>query len=224
LPRAVLTGAPIRRDVLDVDRRRDRAAARHALGLPPDRFVVAVVGGSQGSGLLNDAVTDLVERHADDAELAIRHAVGERFLGGAHPALDGSDGLIYQPVGYEPRMSLVYAAADLLVGRGGASTVHEVAATGIPAILVPWAGAAEDHQTSNVRWLADAGGAVHLPETEIDRLDELITSLRVDHTARVAMSDAARSAGELHRSGVLAALIESVASDGSLDQLGDPGR
>ena len=76
---------------------------------------------------------------------------------------------MYQPIGYEPDMPLVYAAADVLVGRGGASTVHEVAVTGIPAVLVPWAGSAEDHQTLNVRWLSDAGAAVHLPEHDIDR-------------------------------------------------------
>ena len=69
----------------------------------------------------------------------------------------------YQPVGYEGRMDLVYAAADLLIGRGGASTVHEVAVTGTPAILVPWSGAAEDHQTANVRWLSDQGAAVLHP-------------------------------------------------------------
>ena len=67
-------------------------------------------------------------------------------------------------------MHLVYGAADLLVGRGGATTVAEVAVTGIPAILVPWAGAAEDHQTGNVRWLADAGAAVLLAETDVTRL------------------------------------------------------
>ena len=50
-------------------------------------------------------------------------------------------------------MASVYAACDLLVGRGGASTVHEVAVTGTPAVLVPWAASADDHQTDNVEWL-----------------------------------------------------------------------
>ena len=72
--------------------------------------------------------------------------------------------MLHQVVGYDDRIELLYAAADLLVGRGGASTVAEVAVTGTPAILVPWSGAAEDHQTLNVRWLADQGGAVLLPE------------------------------------------------------------
>ena len=63
--------------------------------------------------------------------------------------------MLYQLIAYDRTSTLVYAAADLFVGRGGASTVHEVAVTGVPAILVPWTGAAEDHQTANVAWLAD---------------------------------------------------------------------
>ena len=212
LPNATLTGAPVRRAILDIDRERDRAAARHELGLPADRFVVAIMGGSQGSGVLNAAVNDLLRAHADDRGLAIRHVVGERFVDRAAPATDGSDGVLYQPIGYESNMAYVYAGADVLVGRGGASTVHEVAVTGTPAILVPWAGSAEDHQTLNVRWLSDAGAAIHLPETETDRLAELIHALRVDHRRRRSLTAQARELGETHRQGALADLIESVAA------------
>ncbi len=211
LPHASLTGAPVRQAVIDVDQFRDRTAARDSLGLPHDRFVVAVMGGSQGSGVLNSAITGIVERHSADRQLAVRHAVGERFLGVAPPARDGSDGVVYQPIGYEDRMALVYAAADVLVGRGGASTVHEVAVTGIPAILVPWPASAEDHQTANVRWLADAGAAVLLPESRIGELEAELQRLRADPAGREEMSDRARSLGAVHRSGALAELIESVA-------------
>jgi UDP-N-acetylglucosamine--N-acetylmuramyl-(pentapeptide) pyrophosphoryl-undecaprenol N-acetylglucosamine transferase len=211
LPRATITGAPVRRAVLDVDRAAGRAEARRALGVPDDRFLVAVMGGSQGSGVLNAAVADLVDRRRGDSGLAIRHVVGERFLAGAGPALDGSDGVLYQPIGYETQMPLVYAAADLLVGRGGASTAHEVAATGTPAVLVPWAGSAEDHQTLNVRWLADAGAAVLLPEDEIGRLDAIVHELRADPARRAALAASAAELGAVHRSGALAQLVESVA-------------
>ena len=80
LPRAVVTGAPVRRRILDVDRGRDRDAARRSLGLPADRFVVVVTGGSLGSGPLNDAVVRYVEAHRADAALAVRQVVGDRFL------------------------------------------------------------------------------------------------------------------------------------------------
>lgn len=211
LPRATVTGAPIRQAVLDVHRERDRAAARVELGLPDDRFVVAIMGGSQGSGALNRAIADWLESVGDDGGLAIRHAVGERFVADAPPAKDGSDGVLYQPIGYEPRMPLVYAAADLVVGRGGASTVHEVAVTGTPAVLVPWAASAEDHQTLNVRWLSDAGGAEHLAEADIGRLGPLLDELRGDDERRRELGRRAAELGEVHRSGALARLVESVA-------------
>jgi UDP-N-acetylglucosamine--N-acetylmuramyl-(pentapeptide) pyrophosphoryl-undecaprenol N-acetylglucosamine transferase len=211
LPRATLTGAPVRQAILDVDRIGGRDAARTELGLPHDRFVVAVMGGSQGSGVLNDAVWSWLGEHRDDHRLAIRHAVGERFADRSPGAADGSDGLLYQPIGYEPRMPLVYAAADVLVGRGGASTVHEVAVTGTPAVLVPWADSAEDHQTLNVTWLSEAGAAVLLPERDIGRLGEVLDGLRADDAARSALGRHAAERGEVHRSGALAQLVESVA-------------
>jgi UDP-N-acetylglucosamine--N-acetylmuramyl-(pentapeptide) pyrophosphoryl-undecaprenol N-acetylglucosamine transferase len=211
LPRAHHTGAPVRRSILEVDRARDRSAARAGLGLPDDRFVVAVTGGSQGSGVINDVVWQMLADLEGDRGLAIRHAVGDRFLDRAPAECDGTAGILYQPVGYEDHMASVYAAADLLVGRGGASTVHEVAVTGTPAVLIPWSGAAEDHQTRNVRWLSDEGAAVFLPESDVDRLPDVIDRLRRAPDELRALSAAAAAKGEVHRSGALAQLVESVA-------------
>jgi len=211
LPRATMSGAPVRQAVLDVDRLVDRDAARAVLGLPDDRFVIAVMGGSQGSGALNDAVRRLLDETGADRTLAIRHAVGERFLGSAHPPRDGADGVMYQPIGYEAQMPTVYAAADLLIGRGGASTAHEVAVTGIPAILVPWAGSADDHQMLNVRWLSDRGAAVALTESQLIDLPRVISRLRSSPDELQRLSAAAHEMGQVHRSGALAGLVESIA-------------
>ncbi len=211
LPRATLTGAPVRRQMLELDRTRDRAAARRLLELPDDRFVVAVMGGSQGSGILNQAVWDLVETHRSDTGLAVRHAVGARFVANAPTPLVGGDGVIYHPIGFESNMPAVYAACDVFVGRGGASTAHEVAATGTPAVLVPWSDAAEDHQTLNVTWLSDQGAAIHLPESQVDELATVIERLRADSEQRLALGQKAFEVGSVHRSGALAELVESVA-------------
>ncbi len=216
LPNANVTGAPVRQEILTLDRERDRSSARRRLGIPDDRFLVAVMGGSLGSGVLNSAIADYASAHRGDDALAIRQVAGERFV--SEVDVIGSPanrGVMHQVVGYEDDMPSVYAAADLLVGRGGASTVHEVAVTGVPAILIPWSGAADDHQTQNVRWLSEVGAAVLMAETELasdpSRLGETIERLRSDADARGELSTAALRRGDVHRSGALATLIERVA-------------
>ncbi len=213
LRRARPTGAPLRRAVLRLDPRRDGLAARDLLGLPGERVVISVSGGSQGSRALNTAVAAFVAARADRGDLAVRHVVGERFLDEASPARDGRDGILYQVIGYEERLPLVYAASDLVVGRAGAGTVCELAAIGVPSVLVPWPGAAEDHQTDNARTLADAGAAVLVAETPdlSERLAAELDRLVADPSGRQAMAAAARRAGERHRSPALLELIEEVA-------------
>lgn len=207
LPRAILTGAPVRRELLELDRSATRTDARARLAIPNDRFVISVMGGSLGSGALNKVIDEYLTQHRHDRSLAIRHVTGERFLDAARPPLDGADGVIYQPIGYESDMAAVYAASDLLIGRGGASTTHEVAVTGIPAILVPWADATDDHQTLNVAWLADDGAAVAIAESDLDRATTVIDRLRANPDELHALSAAAARKGEVHRQGVLADLI-----------------
>ena len=213
LPRATHTGAPVRRAVLDVDRARDRDGARAALDLPLERFVVAVLCGSLGARDVNRAVAGAVELLADRTDLAVHHVVGTRFLGEAAPLRDGRAGILYRVIGYEDRMPLVYAAADLLVTRAGASTIAELAAVGAPAIVVPWPGAADDHQTDNARTLSDAGAAILLAQSELSaaglaaEIDGLLHE--PDRLARLA--EAAREAGAMHRSDTLVDLIERVA-------------
>ena len=210
LPRAEVTGAPVRQVILAVDRSSDeqRRAARQRLGIDADRFMVAVMGGSLGSGVLNEAIARHLAAHRDDAQLAVRQITGERFADAVEP-VEGA--VVHQVVAYEADMAAVYQACDVLIGRGGASTVHEVAVTGTPAILVPWAASADDHQTDNVRWLSDVGAAILLPERDLDRLDAVLEELRGDPNRRGALAASALRRGEVHRSGALAGLIEQVA-------------
>ncbi|MGZ4679761.1 MAG: undecaprenyldiphospho-muramoylpentapeptide beta-N-acetylglucosaminyltransferase [Ilumatobacteraceae bacterium] len=214
LPRATLTGAPVRQEVLAVDRRRDRQGALSSLDLPEDRFVVAVFGGSLGAKRLNDVTAEMVLRLADRRDLAVYHIVGERNLADAAPARDGSDGIMYRVLGYEDRMPLVYAAADLMLTRAGASTIAELATVGVPALIVPWPGAADDHQVDNARQLSDHGGAILIAEADltVERLISEITDVISDRDKLAAMSAAAAAIGERNRSGALVDLIERVAA------------
>ncbi len=214
LPNATLAGAPVRQRIVHVDRRRDRVTARAELDLPLDRFVVVVCCGSLGAQPVNDAVVEAVGRLADRRDLAVHHVVGDRFLDAAAPPRDGSDGILYRVIGYEERMPAVYAAADLLVTRAGAGTIAELGVVGAPAIVVPWPGAAENHQLDNARQLSDHGAAVLVEQRDLtaDRLVAEIERLMADPAALDAIAAAAHAAGEPARSGALAKLIEQVAS------------
>lgn len=214
LPGAELTGAPVRRAMIELDRLSARSVARDELGLPGDRFVLAVMCGSQGAAAINQAVTGAVTRWAGRHDLAVYHVVGDRFLGDAAPTRDGEAGILYRVIGYEDRMPQLYAAADLLVTRGGAGTIAELATVGAPAIVVPWPGAAENHQVDNAKVLSDLGAAVLLEQADLT-VDGLMAEVErflnaPADLARVAA--AAYAAGAVHRSGKLVALVERVAA------------
>ncbi|MEO5724215.1 MAG: UDP-N-acetylglucosamine--N-acetylmuramyl-(pentapeptide) pyrophosphoryl-undecaprenol N-acetylglucosamine transferase [Ilumatobacteraceae bacterium] len=214
LAHAELTGAPVRQAIINVDRAAGRAPARHLLDLPADRFVVAVCCGSLGSQGLNEVVVEAVDRLAARRDLAVHHVVGERFMPQTAPARTGEHGILYHVVGYEERMPAVYAAADLLVTRAGAGTIAELAAAGVPAIVVPWPGAAQNHQVDNARELSDRGAAVLIEQADltVDRLISEIDRLQGDPNALAEIAVAARTAGALTRSGALVRVVERVAA------------
>ncbi len=199
LPRAVVTGNPVRPAILAVDRSRDRAEARRSLDLPEARVVVLAFGGSLGARRVNRAVTGLVERWADRTDVAVRHVVGERDWDDRTARSEermGSDGILYQPVRYEDDMPAALAAADLVVARAGATTVAELAVLGLPSILVPLPIATADHQTANARGLVELGAARLVPDAELDveRLVAELGPLVADGDERVRMGEAAAEA------------------------------
>jgi UDP-N-acetylglucosamine--N-acetylmuramyl-(pentapeptide) pyrophosphoryl-undecaprenol N-acetylglucosamine transferase len=168
LPKPVVTGNPVRTEILAVDRSEaGKRAAREALGLPLDRVVVAAMGGSLGARRINEAVFGLARAWADRSDVAIRHAVGERDWSTVPTDL-GDGALVYQPVRYEERMDLLMAAADVAVSRAGGATVAELAVVGLPAILVPLPIAPFDHQAANAEALVRTGGAVMVRDHELD--------------------------------------------------------
>jgi UDP-N-acetylglucosamine--N-acetylmuramyl-(pentapeptide) pyrophosphoryl-undecaprenol N-acetylglucosamine transferase len=213
LPRKVVTGAAIREEVLAVDRVAGRAAARERLGVPEGRLLLVVVGGSQGSGALNAVIDAFVLANRLRRDVAVRHVVGARNDDGQRQSLDGSDGLLYQVVGYEGDMASVYAGGDVLLARSGATTVFEIAAVGMASILVPWPNAAEDHQTANARVLSDRNGAILIHEAEfsVDRLQKELDRL-ADPELRQAIASAANGVG--HRDGAdrIAVVVEDCAA------------
>ena len=143
----------------------DRAAAREHFGVPDGARCVLVFGGSLGARRINEAS---VEAFGGSAPCFVLHASGRRD----HPELAARLAELGDPPHYrlEPYISpfaRALAAADLAVARSGGS-VFELAAAGLPALLVPYPHATGDHQTGNARWMADAGAAVVVPDGELD--------------------------------------------------------
>lgn len=214
LPHAEVTGAPVRQEMVTLDRLAQRSAARDALDLPQDRFVVAVMCGSLGASTINTVVAEVVDTLADRRDLAVHHVVGDRFLKDAAPSRDGSAGILYRVIGYEDRMAQLYAAADLMVTRAGAGTIAELATVGAPAIVVPWPGAAENHQVANAKVLSDAGAAVLIEQDAFTpaRLIAEIEHFLEEPAALRELAQRAHTVGTRHRSGRLAFLVERVAA------------
>lgn len=196
LPRPVVTGNPVRPEVTAIDPARDRAAARSAFGVGEGRRMLLVFGGSLGALRINRAVLDALPAWRDREDLSVHHVVGARDWDEISAAVPTDPGrLEYRAVRYEDDMPAALAAADLAVCRSGSGTCFELAAVGLPAILVPSPHVTADQQTANARRLVDAGAARLLPDGELDapRLVAGVDELLADDDARSQMSAAARA-------------------------------
>ena len=214
LPRATVTGNPLRPEIRAVAEHPDPAAARAALDLPIDRTVVAVFAGSLGSRRINDAVRGVATRWIDRSDVAIRHVIGRNgFSTGDDAApVPAPGGLVYQVVDYEDRMHLLLDAADVAVTRSGGS-VFELMAAGLPAVLVPLPIATRDHQMANAEAVVATGGAVVVVDHELttDRLEAELTALLADRAELRRRSAAMRQAATIDAAEQVAAVVERVA-------------
>jgi UDP-N-acetylglucosamine--N-acetylmuramyl-(pentapeptide) pyrophosphoryl-undecaprenol N-acetylglucosamine transferase len=223
LPRAHVTGTPVRPELASLDRTPEgRAHGREELGLPPERQTVAAVGGSLGARRINRAVSELAGSWADCGGRTLYHVTGRRdyeaFAPGTAPVADGdsaeggvAEGLSYRVVPFEDRMPELYVSADVCVTRAGAMTVAELLVSGVPAILVPLPGAPRDHQTRNAEALVGMGAAVHLPDPECtgQRLAEELDALLSDPERLRAMSQAAREHAHPDAAARVAELVDA---------------
>jgi UDP-N-acetylglucosamine--N-acetylmuramyl-(pentapeptide) pyrophosphoryl-undecaprenol N-acetylglucosamine transferase len=149
----LLTGNPVRQDILGVQRKRDEAIQH--FNLDPNRKTIFITGGSLGARTLNEAMISQAEMLQD------YQAIWQcgRFY---HEACKNSDAANLPNIRLMPfvdRVDLAYAAADVVIARAGALTISELCLVGIPAVLVPSPNVAEDHQTKNALALSQIGAA-----------------------------------------------------------------
>lgn len=207
--RTTCTGTPVRGEIARLRHGRDAGAARIALGLDPSRPVLLVTGGSQGARGLNRAVCAALPGLAAAApDLQFIHLAGVPDLAEVQAA--------HRPLGarsfvrpFLREMHRALEAADAAVSRAGASSLAELAAAGLPAVLVPLPTAQDDHQRHNASALAGVGAATLLGQAGLspDRLMDAVLPLVRDDAKRLAMR---RALAGLDRPDAAAAIAEGI--------------
>jgi UDP-N-acetylglucosamine--N-acetylmuramyl-(pentapeptide) pyrophosphoryl-undecaprenol N-acetylglucosamine transferase len=203
-----VTGTPIR-DTREID----REAARARLDIPAGARVMLVFGGSQAVRRLNLAVAEALPRLVE--RVAVVHVTGDDGYAVAlagREALPGEVRDRYRPYPFlREEMLAALAAADLVVGRAGSSTLAEVTALGVPMVVVPYPHAG-GHQEANARVLVEAGAARLVVDEAFDG-DALLdaAALLDDPVAHVTMSAAARSLGRPGAATAVAELLMALA-------------
>ncbi len=157
----ILTGNPVRQDLIDIDSKRAEAIAH--FGLDPNKKTVLVLGGSLGARRINQLIEkELAKITAQNVQIIWQ--CGKLYF----EDYKKYNTTNVQVLAFIERMDLVYAAADIIVSRAGASSVSELCIVGKPVIFIPSPNVAEDHQTKNAKAIVDKKGAMLLKESELD--------------------------------------------------------
>jgi UDP-N-acetylglucosamine--N-acetylmuramyl-(pentapeptide) pyrophosphoryl-undecaprenol N-acetylglucosamine transferase len=211
--RTEVVGNPVRPAVLATT----REAGIAALGLEPDRLTLAVVGGSLGSGAINEALAGALPRLAGEHWFAdgwqVVHVTGPQRGGGLDADTVRTLGLTYTAYPFLDNIHDLLAASDVVITRAGGTFLAEIAARGVPMVVIPWAGAADDHQTRNARPFAEAGAAVVISDAALtaDRLFDTLHAVLPDPGRRAAMTAACRTLGRPEAAHRVVEFVETLA-------------
>ncbi len=163
----ILTGNPVRQDLIEIESKKTEAI--HYFNLDPNKKTLLVLGGSQGARRVNQ----LIEKELDNLnalKIQLIWQCGKLYFDDFKKY--NSDHV--QVLAFIDRMDLVYAAADIVISRSGASSVSELCIVGKPVIFIPSPNVAEDHQTKNAKSIVDKKGALMLKESELDSQFSLV--------------------------------------------------
>ncbi|WP_264565435.1 undecaprenyldiphospho-muramoylpentapeptide beta-N-acetylglucosaminyltransferase [Flavobacterium sp. N3904] len=163
----ILTGNPVRQDLIDIVGKRKEAV--DYFKLDSNKKTLLVLGGSLGARRVNQ----LIEKELDkflSLNVQVIWQCGKFYL----EEYKKYNKYNVQVVAFIERMDLVYAAADIIISRAGASSVSELCIVGKPVIFIPSPNVAEDHQTKNAKSIVDKKGAIMLKESELDSQFSLV--------------------------------------------------
>ena len=178
----VKTGNPVRQDLISIEGKREEAI--DFFGLDPSKKTLAIIGGSLGSGKINETI----DEHLDEllkSGLQILWQTGNYYF---EKYKKHSENKNVQTLSFIKRMDLLYASADFIVSRAGAGTISELCLVGKPVVFIPSPNVAEDHQTKNALALVKENAAIMLKENELDRFKDVLTGLIGDKNVQEKMS------------------------------------
>lgn len=157
----VVTGNPVRQDLIDVESKRAEGLAHY--NLDPNKKTILVLGGSLGARRVNQLIEkELVFFASQNVQLLWQ--CGKLYF----DEYQKYNNKNVQVMAFIERMDLVYASADIVISRAGASSVSELCILGKPVVFIPSPNVAEDHQTKNAKSVADSKGAILIRESELD--------------------------------------------------------
>ena len=207
-----MTGCPIRPEIRNLP---DRADAANRLGLAPKLLTLVITGASQGAQTVNEAILAVLPELRLQG-WQILHLAGRDHAASVTQAYR-ERGMSAAVIDFTPDMADVFAAADLVVARSGASTCAELTACGVASILMPYPFHKDMHQRANAKVLADAGAAVIVDDERDAKknaatLRPILEPLLYDATRRQSMAQAARSIGKPDAAERVADVIGQIAS------------
>jgi UDP-N-acetylglucosamine--N-acetylmuramyl-(pentapeptide) pyrophosphoryl-undecaprenol N-acetylglucosamine transferase len=157
----ILTGNPVRQDLIDIENKKGEAI--HYFNLDATKKTLLVLGGSLGARRVNQLIEKELENF-NTLDVQVIWQCGKLYF--EEYKKYNSDSV--QVLAFIDRMDLVYAAADIVISRAGASSVSELCIVGKPVIFIPSPNVAEDHQTKNAKAIVDKKGAIMIKETELN--------------------------------------------------------
>lgn len=202
--KAVITGNPVRQEIINVPPPGERYAMRSG----PLRILV--IGGSLGAKVLNDTLPQALARIPAEQRPVVTHQSGKQHIEVLRAAY-AEAGVDAEMVDFIEDMPRRYADADLVICRAGAITVAELTAAGVASILVPLVVSTTSHQRDNARWMASRNAAIHLPQVEMTavRLAEIVQRLSRDDCLEMARS--AYEQGRRDANTAIAGILEEAA-------------
>lgn len=202
--KAVVTGNPVRKEILDLPAPDARFQGRDGA------LRILVVGGSLGAKALNDALPAALALLPAGERPSVTHQSGKKNIDALRASYTQA-GVTANVVDFIDDMAGAYAQADVVICRAGAITVSELTAAGVASVLVPLVASTTSHQRDNAQWLAGLNGAIHLPQTELtpQGLAALLQTLTRD--ACRGMAIAAHAAGKRDANEAIAQVLEQLA-------------